>query len=180
MSNKQSILLFEEIYNKTYQEAYGYVLAKTADLEATPTILRNSYLDFYKYLSRTNNESEKKNRNQLFRIIQKQINDFSDALNEPETENGGRKIKKYKSLLEKELSTELPPIITKAELNKKLNEILLQVSEYSLKARRCFFLYYLFDFTIEQVATELNISAEEAGNHIYLITKKIRTSFPEQ
>lgn len=177
MKNKKEIaLLFEEIYNKTYQEAYGYVLAKTADPAVTPKILEDSYVELYKLVARSS-ATLKKHRNQLFKIIQKQLDTLYNNLEDSPAEETGRKIKKYESLLLKELETELPAFADKTERSETLQKIMSFVSAKPMEIRRAFYLYYLFNFNIQQIAAELNISEESAGNHIYLLTKEIRTEF---
>lgn len=179
MKQKQAEILFEQVYQKTYQEAYGYILAKTGDIFAVEGLLSNSYAEFFRRLLRTANTDAQNKRSLLFRVIQKYLNAYYKNLKETIPPKTGRKIKKYEQLLQDELDKEFPPL-TKDELNRALNSILALVADHAIEQRRAFILYYLFEFSISQVANELNITEECAGNHIYLLTKEIRVKIEGQ
>ncbi len=172
MKRKQIRILFEEFFKKTYQEAYGYTLAKTADMSATAEILKNSFAELYKGFD--SNEQQKNERTQLYRIIQKNINVYTASLEETPVDSG-KKYKRYKSLLEKELDAEIPPVLSKTELQGKLQNILNFVATYPLEYRRAFYLHYLFGFGFDKIAAELGIEVDDAGNYVYFLTKAIRT-----
>ena len=174
MKQKQAELFFEEIYKKTYSEAYGYILAKTGDINETPELLRKSYVDYYRHLLRSNTKETHAERNRVFKFIQKYVNQYYNSQPDVPEKPKGRKIKRYVKLLDEHLNSEIPPFPSKQELNQSLQDVLTKVSSKSIQVRRAFIMYYFFDFTFEQIAKELSITEEDAGNHIYLLTKEIK------
>ena len=94
MKQKQAEILFEQVYQKTYQEAYGYILAKTGDIFAVEGLLSNSYAEFFRRLLRTANTDAQNKRSLLFRLIQKYLNAYYKNLKETIPPKTGRKIKK--------------------------------------------------------------------------------------
>lgn len=176
MKLKQAKNVFTQTYRETFQEAYGYTLAKTGDIEETPNILIRSYTALFDQLLQTKQMDTKSNRISLFKIIRHQINEYYKNDDAMADNNTGRKIKKYAQLLEEELNTELAMPANKAQLQAKLDEIWPMVSSKPIQMRRAFLLFYLFDFDIERIANELNTTEENIGNYIYLLTKEIRVN----
>ncbi len=176
MKRAQAESIFNELYSKTFNEAYGYILAKTGDTVATPRILKECYCElFRKFLKERTDEIENK-RSYLFKIIRNQLIKYDEETMRslhPET----TRIKKYTQFLEEELATELPDPQNKAELQEMLDKTLALIAEKPELQRRAFMLHHLYDFSIEQVASELSLSEMSVGNYIYNLTKEIRIMF---
>ena len=52
MSNRAILNNFNEIYDKTYNNTLKYVILHCNDLDDVNDIIQDTYLDFYKYLSK--------------------------------------------------------------------------------------------------------------------------------
>jgi len=173
MKRTQAEVIFNELYKQTFNEAYGYILAKTGDTVATPDILRNCYLDFFRTILKQKDDNIDNKRGFLFKIIRKHLTKFNEESlrsARPET----TRIKKYVQFLEEELNTEILAPSSKDELNNMLERILMLISEKPDLQRRAFMLHHLYDFNIEQVAQELSLSEMCAGNYILNLTKEIK------
>ena len=106
MKRIQAETIFNEFFAKTFNEAYGYILAKTGDTVATPDILKESYVEFYRALLKSNGDEIENKRGYLFKIIKNHLNKYNESAMHSERPETTR-IKKYAQFLEEELETEL-------------------------------------------------------------------------
>lgn len=172
MNKKNAIEIFSQTYKQTFDEAYGYILAMTGDAKAAPTLLRNSYTELYRLLRKTKKPIDNL-RTALFKIVRQKLVEYNETTDIAEPSRPDR-IKKYNDFIENELNAELPPPKNKDELLALLDSALELVSQKPPLLRRTFLLYYLYDFSIKQIAQELKLTEMTVGNYIYEITKEIR------
>lgn len=172
MNRKQITAVFTEIYNKTFGEAYGYILAMTGDAKQAPLLLKECYILFYAQIKKNNNQDH---RATLFKIIKKKLSQYNEAVPQTEMPKPTR-IKKFNDFIAAELETEFPVPSSQDELLQTLDLALTEVSGTPTVQRRAFLLYYLYDFPIERVADELGITEMIAGNYIHEITETIRAA----
>ena len=176
MKIKQATETFSKVYQKTFNEAYGYILAITGDAKNAPDLLKASYTTFYRHLLRTKFRNDESYRNTLFKFIRRELNKHNRSSAQSTADKPSR-IKKYQEFIAEELQADIPMPQGAEELEEILGDILDLVSKKSTEKRRAFLLYYLYDFSIEKVAKELSISEMTAGNHILEITKEIHTKY---
>ena len=168
--------IFNELYKKTFNEAYGYILAKTGDTVATPQILKECYVEIYRTILNQREDNIENKRAFLFKIIRTHLIRYNESTMHsvrPET----TRIRKYQQFLDEELNTEIPRPQSQAELKDMLDQALELISSKPEIQRRAFILHHFYDFSIEQVADELSLSKARAGNYIYNLTKEIRSMF---
>ena len=176
MKRIQAEPIFNEFYTQTFNEAYGYILAKTGDTIATPHILKECYVEFYRTLLKHKKDEIENKRSHLFKIIRTHLSRYNEqALHSERPET--TRIKKYAQFLEDELETEMPSPKSKSELRDMLDQALALIVEKPELQRRAFMLHHLYDFSIEQVASELSLTEMNAGNYIYNLTKELRVMF---
>lgn len=173
MKRAQAEAIFNELYKQTFNEAYGYILAKTGDTVATPDLLKKCYVDFFCTVLKQKEDNIDNKRGFLFKIIRKNLINFSEESlrsTRPET----TRIKKYAQFLEEELNAEITCPQNEEELQDMLERTLILISEKPDLQRRAFMLHHLYDFSIEQVAQELSLTEMCAGNYILNLTKEIK------
>jgi len=175
MNHKNTTEIFTEVYNQTYSEAYGYILAVTGDAKNATKWLKECYIALFSRIKKSK-KTEVDFRQTLFKIIRTQLQKKNKDISESDIPKPTR-IKKYNEFIQSELETEFDPPKNQNELIDMLDTALTHVSEKSTIQRQCFLLYYLYDFSIEQIAQKLNISEMSAGNFIHEITLEIRTVF---
>lgn len=176
MKRAKAEIIFNELYSKTFSEAYGYILAKTGDTIATPQILKECYIDLFRSLLKQHRDEIENKRSYLFKLIRTRLIKYDEETMRslrPET----TRIKKYVQFLENELDTEIPQPQNKSEFTEMLDKTLNLIAQKPELQRRAFMLHHLYDFSIEQVANELSLSEMNVGNYIYNLTKEIRLMF---
>lgn len=172
MNKKAATEIFSQTYKKTFDEAYGYILAMTGDAKAAPELLRSSYIELFRLLRKSKKPSDNL-RSLLFKIVRQKLTEYNETTDIAAPSRPDR-IKKYNEFIQNELNTHLPTPKNKNELLSMLDVALQLVSQKPPLLRRTFLLYYLYDFTIKQIADELKLTEMTVGNYIYEITKEIR------
>ncbi len=165
---------FTEIYQQTFHEAYGYILAKTGDIHATPDLLSKSYTAFLTHLIQSNEKENIPGRPHLFKIIRNRIAQYYRDYTDTPVEDPQKLTRKHQQLLEQELDFDIDIPTAKEEFQNKLDIIWPIITAKPLQMRRAFVLFYLFDFDLEQITKELNSTEYRIGNQIYELTKEIR------
>lgn len=176
MKRTQAEAIFNEFYNKTFKEAYGYILAKTGNHVATPIILKECYCKVLRSLLAQKKDESQDIRNFFIQMIHSQLIEYNKkALSSPRPK--ALRSKKFLQLLPQELEIDLPEPESKDQLYEMLDKALSLLNQKPSLQRRAFILYHLYDLGLEQVASELSITQICAGNYIYNLTKEIRIMF---
>ena len=176
MKRAQAEAVFNELYDKTFKEAYRHILEKTGDPVATPIILKECYCKVLRFLLAQKNDESQNIHPYLFKMIQCQLIKYNKK-SSSSPRSKAQKSKKFFQLLPRELEMDLPLPQSKEKLYKMLDKALSLLNEKPALERRAFILYYLYNLSFEQVASELSITQICAGNYIYNLTKEIRIMF---
>lgn len=170
MINQLNLKRFEDIYDKTYNNILKYVVCECANISDVNDIVQDIYLELYK-----------------------KINEIDEIIN-IEAYLGGiakNKIKKYYSLLykirnlslNKENSREeefLDNVPSSIDIEKiVIRDIDIEfIWQYLAKKKviisKIFFLYYKLDYTIKEIAQELNVGESYIKNNLYRTLKELQ------
>ncbi len=167
--------IFDELYKQTFNEAYGYILAKTGDPIVSLDVLKKSYTDLFNFLLKQKKDNIKNKRIHLFKIIQNNL--IADKETSQPIDDKSNITDDIFSSLQQELDIEISQPKTQEELEAMLDELLNLIAKQPEALRRAFILYFLFDFKTSQVASELCISEKEAEKYILDLTKQVRSLF---
>lgn len=166
---------FNTFYNKTYNGAMAYCMAKTGDFVNSEDLLAEAYYSFYKYASKPKSGIEEPDK-YFFKVLKNKIAKYwekhrKELLMTEMPED-------YESL-ESLLDVDLDLTAEVALKRMLLQDILEYVSSLPAPMRRAFALHFYLGRTIEETASELNVSVTAARNYIYRTLKLVREEFLE-
>lgn len=170
MINQLNLKIFEDIYDKTYNNVLKYVVCECANISDVNDILQEIYLELYKKI------------------------DMIDEIENIEAYLRGiarNKIKKYYSLLykiknlslnrenkrEEEFMDNIPSSIDIEKM--VIRDIDIEIIWQYLKKKKSiigkiFFLYYKLDYTIKEIAQELEVGESFVKNNLYRTLKELQ------
>ena len=161
---------FESIYNNTYKSILKYTICHCRNLDDVNDIIQDTYTELYqsiinkKYINLENVESY------IIGIAKNKINGHYASLkinHQIETENSN-----FDQLNDNEIDIE-QDLITKDNA--------LQVWNYLKKnnelTAKIFYLYYVIDIPIKEIAEELKLTESNVKNHLYRTQKELKEKF---
>ncbi len=173
--------IFNQIYDQTFHEVFGFILAKTGDISSTPSILENSYSELYKKLLKMKEDKIENKRTYLFKLVRQQLEKYQKNVaksKKSDIKKNRSKIRESKLL--NELDTNFPKPKNRAEFSALLSDILNLISAKPVIQQRAFLFYFLYDYPISEVAATLSVSKSEALQYIYALTKEINDTYNPQ
>lgn len=175
MADKDITTLFNIIYDKTYKNAFGYVVKKCGNTYDIADILQDIYTEVYGVLDKKGMEYINNYDAFVLKIAKSKVySHYSFA----------EKFKRFipMSIINEddiEVNANDFVIYDYAIDNQAINNVLLEQTAYIMKLKpqltqKVFYLYYYNDLTISQIAKELNISECSVKNKLYRTVKEIR------
>ena len=173
--------IFNQIYDQTFHEVFGFILAKTGDIASTPSILKSSYAELYKKLLRLRKDTIENKRNFLFKLVRQQVEKYNKTISKSEKFDLKKSKNKIReSRLLNELDTDFPKPKNREELSALLSEIIKTVSTKPVMQQRAFMFYFLYDYSVADIAAALSISKSETLQYIYSLTREINNTYNPQ
>lgn len=170
MASQETLKIFDELYYETYQDILKYVVCNCSNIDNVKDIVQNIYLEVLKKIKK--NSEIQLTKAYIMGIAKHKLKDYYRF-------NYKAKIislNTSKNKDELELINNIPKdfnldeyIITKEDIKliwsylKKKKVIISQI----------FYLYYYLDYSILEIAKELNISASNVKNYLYRTLKEL-------
>ena len=172
MASQETLDLFDELYYKTYSDVLKYVICHCSNMEDVKDIVQNIYLDVLKRLKRNDFPIYPA---YIMGIAKNKVRDYY-RLN--------YKVKiislflKIKDQGEVSLIDTIPSEINiESQIIRKENIQL--ISKYLKKKKviifQIFYLYYDQDYSIKEIANELQISESNVKNYLYRTLNELNT-----
>lgn len=161
---------FEFLYNNTYKSILKYTICHCRNLDDVNDIIQDTYTELYqaivnkKYINLENSESY------IIGIAKNKIKSHyssSKVIYHIESEN--ENLDQYR---DNEIDIE-QDIITKDNVLKVWNYL---KSKNELTAK-IFYLYYVIDIPIKEIAEELELTESNVKNHLYRTQKELKDKF---
>lgn len=164
---------FNRIYDKTYNNTLKYVLLHCNNIDDVKDIVQETYLDFYKYLS-------KKDFSKIANIDSYIIGISKNVLR--------RYYRKEYNVLSMYISNETNEIIEDVDFDLELefitkenvNEVWKYIKNKDIKITKIFFAYYYLDMKISDIAIEMHLNESTVKNHIYRTIKELKQVFKKE
>lgn len=175
MSNRAILNNFNEIYDKTYTNTLKYVILHCNDLDDVNDIIQDTYLDFYKYLSKKKvNEIENIDKyiigiskNILKKYYRSKSKNYN-VLSIYQNENIEMEIDSGNDL---ELN-----FITKDNIQ----VIWKYIKNKGTTIAKIFYAYYHLDMKINEIAFEMQLNESAVKNYIYRTIKELKQFLKEE
>ena len=159
---------FEDIYNNTYNQVLKYIVCKCSNIEDINDLIQETYMELYKTLQRNKCLVLENIENYVIGIAKKRISRYYGLFY------------KYKAIREDYINNEeidIPSDIDiEASIMQKMDaeKVWKYVREKKIISVKVFFLYYVLELKISQIAKELNLTETNTKSILYRMIKDIR------
>ncbi len=178
MVDKEITLRFEEIYDETYQSVLRFVIAKCSNTADIEDILQETYVDLYQVLKRRGLDYIQNPEAMVILLAKQKIYrhySLKDRLKQvlPMTilKEDGREV----DLTDFDLDLFLEEEFMLQRL--KLQEARTWIQAKPLDVRKIFYLFYVQDSTLKEIATLLCMTESNVKHKLYRTLNEIRAKF---
>lgn len=164
MINHSTLNKFEKLYNDSYSTISKYVVCNCSNIEDVQDIIQNIYLEVYKKIDKIDNTSY------ILGIAKHKIKDYYRFSYKR------KNISLFETKDDMNLIDNIPNDINieKSYLNKyDVEQVWNYLKRKNITIARIFYLYYYLDFSIKEIAKELNITESNVKNHLYRTLKEL-------
>lgn len=170
MIDQINLKKFNEIYDKTYSKVLKFVVCKCFDIEDVNDIVQETYIELYKKMTKINDIQNIESY--ILGIAKNRINKHYGLLYQFKTLSLNSKDNKEQELIENIPSNiDIENIIIKGV---DLEIIWEELKKKKIIIQKIFFLYYSLDFTITEIASELNLGESYIKNCLYRTLKELQ------
>lgn len=175
MNNCIILEKFNKIYYDTYKNTLKYILIHCNDLDDVKDLLQETYLDFYKYLSKNDlNKIDDIDRyiigiskNILKKYYRSKYKNCNVVSMYQEDDN--------EKVMDSDINLELQ-FITK----ENVQEVWKYIKNKDIKIAKIFYCYYHLDMKIIDIAIEMQIKESTVKNYIYRTIKELQQIFKRE
>lgn len=171
MINQETLKVFDELYNDTYQNTLKYVICNCSNIEDVKDIVQNVYLEVLKKLKEDNTSVT--NKSYIIGIAKHKVKDYYRFHYK----------EKLISLFSSEDKSEELSLVDKIPSNLNIDtefikkEDLKEVWNFLKKKKgvigKIFYLYYYEDSSIKEISETLGISESNIKNYLYRTLKEL-------
>lgn len=169
MNNQAILNNFNKIYDKTYTSTLKYVILHCNNLDDVKDIVQDTYLDFYKYLT--------KNKINEVEDIDKYIIGISKNVLK-KYYHSKSKNKNVISIYQNENIEMVIDLENDLELNFVTKDNVQVIWEYiknkDTTIAKIFYAYYHLDMKIKEIALEMQLNESTVKNYIYRTIKELK------
>ena len=170
------IIEFDQIYEDTFSHIRKYIALHCSDIDVIPDILQETYLDFYKLLSKKGTDYVNNNLALLLKIAKRKVYRHYSLKD---------KIKIFIPLINKNADGEEYSVTDRQDIcTQTLEHYVLQkleterlwdiISTYSADVRKIFYLYFYEELTLSEIAAETGYGLSKVKHKLYRTLDEIR------
>ncbi len=163
---------FDKIYNATYENTLKYIILHCKDLDDVNDLIQDTYLNFYKYMSRKNLDKIDSVDKYIIGISKNILKKYyhSKAKNcniiSIYQEDGTEMIIESDSNLELQFISE-----------ENVQEVWKYIKEKDTKIAKIFYCYYHLNMKIYEIALEMKLNESTVKNYLYRTKKELQQIF---
>ncbi len=171
MIDQETLKVFDELYNDTYQNTLKYVICNCSNIEDVKDIVQNVYLDVLKKLKEDN--SSIKNKSYIIGIARNKVKDYYRFHYKTKLISLFSRKDEFSDV---DLLDSIPSDIDiGSDFIKK--EDLRKVWDFLRKKKviicKIFYLYYYSNSSIKEISRTLGISESNVKNYLYRTLKEL-------
>lgn len=161
---------FEFLYNNTYKSILKYTICHCRNLDDVNDIIQDTYTELYQAIVNKKNINLDNAESYIIGIAKNKIKGYYSSQNviyhiESENEN----LDKYR---DNEINIE-QDLITKDNVLKVWNYL----KSKNVLTAKIFYLYYIIDIPIKEIAKELELTESNVKNYLYRTQKELKEKF---
>lgn len=161
---------FEILYNSTYKNVLKYTICHCRNLHDVNDIIQDIYTELYQTIINKKNINLENSESYIIGIARNKIKGkyaSSKVIYQIEFDD-----KNFEQYSNNEIDIE-KDLITKENVNQVWNYL----TNKSQLIAKIFYLYYVMDATIKEIAEELNITESNVKNHLYRTLRELKEKF---
>lgn len=151
-------ILFNDIYNRTYNKVFSYILAKTQNITDVDDIIQDTYTDFYFILEKKYQKIDNKEA-YLMKITKNKIAKYYSFKNKRKVESGSD-----------EIILNIPDdfdLASDAFINFTIDEIWKETKELNIDTQKILILYFREDYKISDIGEMLKLNESTVKSKLY-------------
>ena len=175
MKKTQVMQYFDSMYDSTYDDAIAFIIGMTGELDNIETILTETYLEIYTYLSKAKIVNSDEIQKYFIDTLKAKICKYSSKREDEYKVKA--KIRRTLNSVQKMLLTEFEieqDEFFESRFHKKIHSF---ISSKPALIRKVFLLYFYCNYDIEKIAALLQIETNEVTHITYTLLKEIRDTF---
>ena len=162
---------FTQLYEETYDELLKYIVTHCSNLEDANEILQDTYLDFYRALSKDKTILDAKCY--LFAIAKNKVKKHYTLFYRFKTISLFTSIKDTNNEIQ-DLIADDTDLEEQIMINLEIEEVWAHLKQKKQIIQKVFMLYYYFEMTHKEIAEALSISESSVKNYLYRTLKELR------
>lgn len=167
-----NLLDFENIYQRTYDNTLKFIVIKCNNIDDINDIIQDTYIELYHKLQRKNIDVENE-KNYIVGIAK---NIIKRHYRKVKNENNEISINEYENM---EVSDDID-IEDNFITQENAKEVWNYIENKDIITTKVFYLYYILDYKIEEIAEEMNLNLSNVKSRIYRNIKEMKKIFGKE
>ena len=166
-----NLLDFENIYQRTYDNTLKFIVIKCNNIDDINDIIQDTYIELYHKLQRKNIDVENE-KNYIVGIAKNIKRHYRKVKNESKEIS----INEYENM---EVSDDID-IEDNFITQENAKEVWNYIENKDIITTKVFYLYYILDYKIEEIAEEMNLNLSNVKSRIYRNIKEMKKIFGKE
>ncbi len=167
-----NLLDFENIYQRTYDNTLKFIVIKCNNIDDINDIIQDTYIELYHKLQRKNIDVENE-KNYIVGIAK---NIIKRHYRKVKNESNEISINEYENM---EVSDDID-IEDNFITQENAKEVWNYIENKDIITTKVFYLYYILDYKIEEIAEEMNLNLSNVKSRIYRNIKEMKKIFGKE
>ena len=167
-----NLLDFENIYQRTYDNTLKFIVIKCNNIDDINDIIQDTYIELYHKLQRKNIDVENE-KNYIVGIAK---NIIKRHYRKVKNESKEISINEYENM---EVSDDID-IEDNFITQENAKEVWNYIENKDIITTKVFYLYYILDYKIEEIAEEMNLNLSNVKSRIYRNIKEMKKIFGKE
>ena len=167
-----NLLDFENIYQRTYDNTLKFIVIKCNNIDDINDIIQDTYIELYHKLQRKNIDVENE-KNYIVGIAK---NIIKRHYRKVKNESNEISINEYENM---EVSDDID-IEDNFITQENAKDVWNYIENKDIITTKVFYLYYILDYKIEEIAEEMNLNLSNVKSRIYRNIKEMKKIFGKE
>ena len=171
MASEETLKKFEKIYNETYKEVALYVVTHVKNCQDVEDILQTIYMHIFKEVKK----KQEINKPYLFGIVKHKVKDYYRFHYKDKIVSFFEKKEMEENTLKDDIDIEK---ITSIKWDTE--EVWRILKKKKVVIFKIFYLYYVEEFTLKEIAKHLNLTESNVKHYLYRTINELKEKYREE